>query len=71
MLRLGLPFIVALVTLVGGNFTIAKAKSAQDIRLVLQITVDGLRADREVVERAIAGNPGCSGSGVQSLPRST
>ncbi len=54
MHRLGLSFIVALVTLVGGNFTIAKAKSAQDIRLVLQITVDGLRADREVVERAIA-----------------
>ena len=29
MHRLGLPFIVALVTLIGRNFTIAKAKSAQ------------------------------------------
>ncbi len=34
-----IPLIVAIVTFVGGNFAIANAKSEQDIRLVLQVTV--------------------------------
>ncbi len=40
-----IPLIVAIVTFVGGNFATTNAKSEQDIRLVLQVTVDGLRAD--------------------------
>ncbi|GMR18584.1 MAG: alkaline phosphatase family protein [Gammaproteobacteria bacterium] len=42
---LSLLFIVVIATLVGGNFTIANAQISPEIRLVLQITVDGLRAD--------------------------
>jgi predicted AlkP superfamily pyrophosphatase or phosphodiesterase len=38
-------FYILLVTGLVGNVTLADAKSRQDIRLVLQITVDGLRAD--------------------------
>jgi len=37
--------IVALATLIAGNFTIANAQSKPEVRLVLQITIDGLRAD--------------------------
>jgi len=42
---LNLSFIAVLVLLVGGNLTIAHAQSNPEIRLVLQITVDGLRGD--------------------------
>jgi len=35
----------ALATLVGGDLTNASAKTRPEIRLVLQITIDGLRAD--------------------------
>jgi Type I phosphodiesterase / nucleotide pyrophosphatase len=45
MRGIGFLLIATLATLVGGKFTIANAKSGQDIRLVLQVTVDGLRAD--------------------------
>jgi len=45
MRRISLLLIVALATLIDGNFRIAKAQTGQDIRLVLQVTVDGLRAD--------------------------
>ena len=38
-------FYILLVTGLVGNVTLTHAKSKQDIRLVLQITVDGLRAD--------------------------
>jgi predicted AlkP superfamily pyrophosphatase or phosphodiesterase len=36
---------MALATLIGRNVTDASAQARQDIRLVLQITIDGLRAD--------------------------
>jgi hypothetical protein len=36
---------VTLGILVGGNFTYAQAKTKSEVRLVLQITIDGLRAD--------------------------
>jgi hypothetical protein len=36
---------VALATLIGGNPTKANVQTRQNIRLVLQITIDGLRAD--------------------------
>jgi predicted AlkP superfamily pyrophosphatase or phosphodiesterase len=45
MRRIGLLLTVALATLIGGISTNANAQTRQDIRLVLQITVDGLRAD--------------------------
>lgn len=45
MRHISLLVIVALATLIGGNSTNAKAETRQDIRLVLQITIDGLRAD--------------------------
>jgi predicted AlkP superfamily pyrophosphatase or phosphodiesterase len=35
----------ALATLVGGHLTNASAKTRPEVRLVLQITIDGLRAD--------------------------
>ena len=39
-------FIVGLLTtIVDGNRGFARAQTGQDIRLVLQVTVDGLRAD--------------------------
>ena len=43
--RISLLIIVALTTVIVGNFSIAKAHTEQNIRLVLQITIDGLRAD--------------------------
>ena len=45
MCRISLLLTVALATFIGGNSTNANAKTRQDIRLVLQITIDGLRAD--------------------------
>jgi predicted AlkP superfamily pyrophosphatase or phosphodiesterase len=45
MYRISLLLIVALATVIGGNSTNANAKTRQEIRLVLQITIDGLRAD--------------------------
>ena len=38
-------FMVALATIVCGNFTNADAQTKPEIRFVLQITIDGLRAD--------------------------
>jgi Type I phosphodiesterase / nucleotide pyrophosphatase len=35
----------ALATLVGGHLTNASAQTGPEVRLVLQITIDGLRAD--------------------------
>ena len=43
--RISLLLIVTLTTLIAGNFSIAKAETKQDLRFVLQITIDGLRAD--------------------------
>ena len=43
--RISNLLIVALATLIAGNFTIANAQSRPEVRLVLQITIDGLRAD--------------------------
>jgi len=43
--RISLLLIVTLTTLIVGNLSIAKAGTEQDLRLVLQITIDGLRAD--------------------------
>jgi predicted AlkP superfamily pyrophosphatase or phosphodiesterase len=43
--RICLSIITALTALVGANDSIANAKNGRGIRLVLQITVDGLRAD--------------------------
>jgi hypothetical protein len=40
-----LLLIVVLTTLIAGNFSIANAQSRPEVRLVLQITIDGLRAD--------------------------
>jgi predicted AlkP superfamily pyrophosphatase or phosphodiesterase len=45
MYRISLLITVALASLIGGNPTNANAQTRQDIRLVLQITIDGLRAD--------------------------
>ena len=45
MWRISLLIIMALAILVGGNFTIANAQTRPEVRLVLQITIDGLRAD--------------------------
>jgi predicted AlkP superfamily pyrophosphatase or phosphodiesterase len=45
MHRLWLLLMVTLAPLIGGNFELARAQTRPDIRLVLQITVDGLRAD--------------------------
>ena len=45
MRRISLLITVALAVLIGGNPTNANAQTRQDIRLVLQITIDGLRAD--------------------------
>ncbi len=45
MRRISLLLIVALATLVGGYFTIARTQTRPEVRLVLQITIDGLRAD--------------------------
>lgn len=42
---ISLLLILTLTTSIFGNFSIAKAQTEQDIRLVLQITIDGLRAD--------------------------
>ena len=50
-----------LAILVGGTPVLANAQTSRDIRLVLQITVDGLRADllnrigitREAIERPV------------------
>ena len=42
---ISLLLIVALAALIGGNFTNANAQTQQETRLVLQITIDGLRAD--------------------------
>jgi predicted AlkP superfamily pyrophosphatase or phosphodiesterase len=36
---------MTLTTLIAGNLSIAKAETKQDLRFVLQITIDGLRAD--------------------------
>jgi predicted AlkP superfamily pyrophosphatase or phosphodiesterase len=43
--RISLLLIVVLTTLIAGNFSIANAQSRPEVRLVLQITIDGLRAD--------------------------
>ena len=43
--RISLLLIVTLTTLIAGDFSIAKAETKQDLRFVLQITIDGLRAD--------------------------
>jgi len=43
--RISFLLIVALAALIGGNSTNANVKPRKDIRLVLQITIDGLRAD--------------------------
>ncbi len=43
--RISLLLIVVLTTLIAGNFSIANAQSKPEVRLVLQITIDGLRAD--------------------------
>ncbi|MBW1790514.1 MAG: alkaline phosphatase family protein [Deltaproteobacteria bacterium] len=45
MRRINLLLIAVLAILVGGNSTFANAQTDSDIRLVLQITVDGLRGD--------------------------
>jgi len=45
MRRLSFLLMVVLVAIVSGNFTNASAQTRQEIRLVLQITIDGLRAD--------------------------
>ena len=45
MRRFSFVFMVALVAIVCGNLTNASAQTRQEIRLVLQITIDGLRAD--------------------------
>ena len=45
MRRHSLFFIAVLVILVGGNSTITNAQTRPEIRLILQITVDGLRGD--------------------------
>ena len=45
MRRISHVLMVALAMLVVGNSTIARAQTRPDIRLVLQITIDGLRAD--------------------------
>jgi predicted AlkP superfamily pyrophosphatase or phosphodiesterase len=42
---ISLLLIVGLATLIAGNFSIANAQSRPEVRLVLQITIDGLRAD--------------------------
>ena len=43
--RISLLLIMTLTTLIAGNLSIAKAETKQDLRFVLQITIDGLRAD--------------------------
>jgi len=43
--RISLLLTVVLTTLIAGNFSIANAQSRPEVRLVLQITIDGLRAD--------------------------
>ena len=43
--RINLIVIVMLAMLVGGNHAIVIAQTRPEIRLVLQITIDGLRAD--------------------------
>ena len=45
MRRTSLLLILTLAALGGGNFTNASAQTKPEIRLVLQITIDGLRAD--------------------------
>jgi predicted AlkP superfamily pyrophosphatase or phosphodiesterase len=45
LLRTSLLLIAVLAIFIGGNPTFSHAQPGQDIRLVLQITVDGLRAD--------------------------
>ncbi len=43
--RISCLLLAALATIVGGNLTNAKAQTKPEVRLVLQITIDGLRAD--------------------------
>ena len=43
--RLSCLLLAALAALLGGNSTNAKAQTKPEVRLVLQITIDGLRAD--------------------------
>ena len=43
--HIGLILIAVIITFAVGNFTVTNAQTKPDIRLVLQITIDGLRAD--------------------------
>ena len=43
--RISLLLIAVMVILVAGNLTLTNAQARPEIRLVLQVTVDGLRAD--------------------------
>jgi predicted AlkP superfamily pyrophosphatase or phosphodiesterase len=43
--RINLFLVAVLTLLVSGNFMVANAKTGPEIRLVLQVTVDGLRGD--------------------------
>ena len=45
MCRINFFLVAVLVILTGGNSTIVNAQTRPEIRLVLQITVDGLRGD--------------------------
>ncbi len=44
MCRISHMFLVVLVLLTAGNLTGAEARTKSDVKLVLQVTVDGLRA---------------------------